>query len=64
MHHALLAAALAQLGDKTAAEAHAQEVLKQDAAFSNQLFLSTFHYQLDSDRDHLREGLVKAGLPE
>ena len=64
MHHALLAAALAQLGDKTAAEAHTQEVLRQDAAFSNQRFLSTFHYQLDSDRNHLREGLVKAGLPE
>jgi len=63
-HHALLAAALAQLGDKTAAEAHTQEVLRQDAAFSNQRFLSTFHYQLDSDRNHLREGLVKAGLPE
>jgi len=64
MHHALLAAALAQLGDKTAAEAHAQEVLRQDAAFSNQRFLSTLHYLLDGDRDHLREGLVKAGLPE
>jgi len=64
MHHALLAAALAQLGDKTAAEAHTQEVLRQDAAFSSQRFLSTFHYQLDSDRNHLREGLVKAGLPE
>ncbi len=64
MHHALLAAALAQLGDKTAAEAHAQEVLRQDAAFSNQRFLSTLHYLLDGDRDHLREGLVKARLPE
>ncbi len=63
-HHALLAAALGQLGDKTAAAAHTQEVLRQDAAFSNQRFLSTFHYQLDSDRNHLREGLVKAGLPE
>jgi len=64
MHHALLAAALAQLGDKTAAEAHAQEVLRQDAAFSNQRFLSTLHYLLDGDRDHLCEGLLKAGLPE
>jgi adenylate cyclase len=63
-HHAFLAAALAQLGDKTAAAAHAQEVLREDPAFSNQRFLSTLHYQLDSDRDHLREGLLKAGLPE
>ena len=63
-HHAFLAAALAQLGDKTAAAAHAQEVLREEPAFSNQRFLSTLHYQLDSDRDHLREGLLKAGLPE
>jgi adenylate cyclase len=63
-HHALLAAALAQLGDKTAAAAHAQEVRRGEPTFSNQRFLSTLHYQLDSDRDHLREGLRKAGLPE
>ena len=63
-HHAFLAAALAQLGDKTAAAAHAQEVLREEPAFSNQRFLSTLHYLLDGDRDHLREGLVKAGLPE
>jgi adenylate cyclase len=63
-HHAFLAATLAQLGDKTAAAAHAQEVLREVPAFSNQRFLSTLHYLLDSDRDHLREGLLKAGLPE
>jgi adenylate cyclase len=63
-HHALLAASLAQLGDKTAAGAHVQEVLRMDPGFSIQRFLSTWHYQLDSDRNHLREGLVKAGLPE
>jgi adenylate cyclase len=63
-HHALLAATLAQLGDKTAAAAHTQEVLREEPAFSNQRYLSTLHYQLDSDRNHLREGLLKAGLPE
>ena len=63
-HHAFLAAALAQLGDKTAAAAHAQEVLTEEPAFSSQRFLSTLHYRLESDRDHLREGLLKAGLPE
>ena len=63
-HHSLLAAALAQLGDKTAAAAHTQEVLREEPEFSNRRFLSTLHYQLDSDRDHLREGLLKAGLPE
>ena len=63
MHHAFLAAALAQLGDKTAAAARAQEVLKEVPTFSIKRFLSTLHYQLDSDRDHLRDGLLKAGLP-
>ena len=63
-HHALLAAALAQLGDKTAAAAHTQEVLRQEPRFSIQRFLSTLHYKLDSDRDHLRESLLKAGLSE
>ena len=63
-HHAFLAAALAQLGDKTAAAAHAQEVIREEPAFSIQHFLSTLHYQLDSDRDHLRAGLLKAGLLE
>ncbi len=63
-HHAFLAAALAQLGDKTAAAAHAQEVVRKEPDFSIQRYLSTLHYQLDSDRDHLRDGLLKAGLPE
>jgi adenylate cyclase len=63
-HHAYLAAALAQLGDKTAATAHAQEVQREVPAFSIERFLSTLHYQQDSDRDHLREGLVKAGFGE
>ena len=61
--HALLAASLAQLGDRTAASAHAQEVLKHAPEFSIQRHLLTLHYRLDSDREHLREGLQKAGLP-
>jgi len=63
MHHALLAAALAQLGDKTAAGAHAREVLCVEPKFSIGRCLATLHFRLDSDRDHLREGLLKAGLP-
>ena len=61
-HHAYLAAALAQLGDKTAATAHAQAAQREVPTFSIERFLSTLHYQQDSDRDHLREGLVKAGF--
>jgi len=63
-HHASLAAALAQMGDQTAAAAHAREVLKLEPAFSVEGYLSTLYYKLDSDREHHREGLVKAGLPE
>jgi adenylate cyclase len=63
-HHAFLAASLAQLGNKTAAAAHAQEVLKQVPDFSIGRYLSTMHYRLERDQDHLREGLLKAGLPE
>ncbi len=61
--HALLAASLAQLGDSIAAGAHAQEVLKQAPAFSTRRHLLTLHYRLEGDREHLREGLLKAGLP-
>ena len=63
-HHAFFAAALAQMGDRTAAKAHADEVLKADPRFSIKRYLATLHYRLDSDRENLREGLVKAGLPE
>ena len=61
--HALLAASLAELGDSTAAAAHAQEVLKQAPDFTVQRHLRTLHYRLEGDRQHLREGLLKAGLP-
>ena len=62
-HHAFLAASSAQLGNSTAARAHAQEVLQREPAFTAESFLGTLHYQQRSDREHLRDGLVKAGLP-
>ena len=63
-HHASLAAALAHMGDQTAAAAHTNAVLKLAPAFSIQEYLPTLHYKRDSDREHHREALVKAGLPE
>ncbi len=63
-HYAFLAATLAEMGDQTAAAAHAREVLKREPAFSVQSYLATLHYKRDSDRAHHREGLRKAGLPE
>lgn len=62
-HHAFLAASSAQLGDLTAAAAHAREVLQREPTFTVQGYLGTLHYQRPSDVEHLREGLLKAGLP-
>jgi adenylate cyclase len=61
--HAFLAAALAQLGDATAAAAHRAKVLSLDPSFSVASHLSTLHYRQDSDRERHREALIKAGLP-
>jgi len=63
-HHAFLAAAAAQIGDKIAAGAHAREVLAREPAFTAGAFLATLHYRRPADAEHLREGLIKAGLPE
>jgi adenylate cyclase len=62
-HHAFLAAAFAQMGNATAAAAHAQEALKRQPEFSVQSYLDTLHYKRESDREHHRESLLKAGLP-
>jgi adenylate cyclase len=61
--HAFLAAALARLGDRTAAAAHVGEVLRLDPSFSVAAHLSTLHYRYDNDREHHREALLEAGLP-
>ena len=62
-HHAFLAAALAQMGDTTAAAAHAGEVLSREPAFTAGNYLATMHYKREEDLEHHREGLLKAGLP-
>lgn len=62
-HHALLAVSHAQLGDAQAAEAHARKVLEEDPGFTVEQFLKTLHYKSNSDLEHHREGLLKAGLP-
>jgi adenylate cyclase len=63
-HHAFLAASSAQMGNATAAGAHAHEVLQRQPAFSSEGFVGTLHYQQPADNDHMREGLLKAGLPK
>ena len=62
-HHAFLAASSAQLGNRTAAAAHAREVVQRRPSFTIPNFLGTLHYQQPSDTEHMREGLLRAGLP-
>ena len=62
-HHAFLAASSAQLGNHTAAAAHVREVLQREPTFTVKSFIGTLHYKQRSDNEHIRDGLVKAGLP-
>jgi adenylate cyclase len=62
-HHAFLAAASAQLGNRVAADAHAREVLQRQPTFTVESYLKTLHYRQPSDAEHVRDGLLKAGLP-
>ncbi|MGH6922768.1 MAG: adenylate/guanylate cyclase domain-containing protein [Propylenella sp.] len=62
-HHAFLAASSAQLGNATAAAAHAGEVVKRQPAFTVASYVATLHFKQPSDTEHVREGLTKAGLP-
>ncbi len=62
-HHAFLAASSAQLGNRVAAVAHAREVLQRKQDFTVSGYLPALHYQQPSDIEHVRGGLLKAGLP-
>ncbi len=62
-HRAFLAAANIQIGDETAATAHAGQVLALQPDFSIASYLETMHYVNDDDRAHHREALLKAALP-
>jgi adenylate cyclase len=56
------AACLAQLGRLDEARAKAAEVLQRKPKFSLQTEMP--HYRYAADAEHLREGMLKAGLPE
>jgi adenylate cyclase len=62
-HHAFLAASLAQVGNRIAAGAHAREVIEREPAFSAKAFRDTLHYRQAADAEHVRDGILKAGLP-
>ncbi len=63
-HHSFFAVSYAQLGDNAAAKTHSEVVLKQEPGFTVSNYLATLHYNRESDLEHHREGLLKAGLPQ
>ena len=62
-HFAFLAAAAAQMGDAGTASGYAREVLGRAPDFTVGAYLTTLHYKNNSDLEHHREALLKAGLP-
>lgn len=63
-HHAFLAACHAYLGNEAQAKEHVRQVLAREPKFSVSAYIEALrHYQHAHDREHHREGLLKAGLP-
>ncbi|MCH9054243.1 MAG: adenylate/guanylate cyclase domain-containing protein [Proteobacteria bacterium] len=63
VQHALLAACYAQANDADRASYHAKQVMKHDPDFSVATDVEKLHYKRESDLEHHRESLLKAGLP-
>jgi adenylate cyclase len=61
--HAFLAACYAMMEDEAAAARHAQEVVRREPEFSVGNYLATLHYTRETDSEHHRACLLKAGLP-
>ena len=65
LHHALMAACHAQLGNSADAAVHTAEVLKRIPGFTiREHCLPVLHYRRESDLAHHCESLLKAGLPQ
>jgi adenylate cyclase len=62
--YAFLAACNAQATNESAARDCVQEVLRRQPDFRVESYLETLHYKHDADREHHRQGLLKAGLPQ
>jgi adenylate cyclase len=63
-HHAEIAACYSQLGSGEKAELHAGEVLRLKPDFSIADHVQGLPFKESRDREHHRDGLRKAGLPE
>jgi adenylate cyclase len=58
-----LAACYAALGDDSAAKLSAEEALRRSPDFRLAAHIATQHYKHESDLEHYRTALLKAGLP-
>lgn len=63
-HHAEIAACYAQLGSDQKARLHVGEVLRLKPDFSVADHMRGLPFKERQDREHYRDGLCKAGLPE
>jgi adenylate cyclase len=64
VQHAFAAACYGWLGDEIAAAAHVGKIRTLDPQFDLDSFIETLHYAQHSDVQHIREGLLKAGIAE
>ncbi|RWO96306.1 MAG: adenylate/guanylate cyclase domain-containing protein [Mesorhizobium sp.] len=62
VQHAFAAACYGWLGDEIAAAAHLGKIRTLDPQFELDSFIATLHYAQESDVQHVREGLLKAGI--
>jgi len=63
-HHAELAACYAETGNDREAATEKAETLRLNPDFSTDAYIAGQSYRDPADRDHLRESLHKAGLPD
>ncbi|TIQ56071.1 MAG: adenylate/guanylate cyclase domain-containing protein [Mesorhizobium sp.] len=64
VQHAFAAACYGWLGDEIAAAAHLGKIRTLDPQFDLDSFIATLHYAQESDVQHVREGLLKAGIAD
>lgn len=62
VQHAFIAACYGWLGDEIAAAAHLGKIRTLDPRFDLDSFIDTLHYAQESEVQHVREGLLKAGI--
>lgn len=62
VQHAFAAACYGWLGDEIAAAAHLGKIRTLDPQFDLDSFIATLHFAQESDVQHVREGLLKAGI--